>query len=396
MAAPTMAAAGVNTLQGVVKSWNGAKGYGFINCEDFAGDIMFSRNELPEDAREVQGNFLQGKVVFFEALENPDGRAKATSVSLALVEGQGLVGKIKSFSERNGYGFITSSCLQTDVRFQTQDLPASTAPGTNVVGQLVTFHTQARPDGKLMVQKLMFQQAPGKINAGIVLGNGCGAFGNGCGAALGVVGPMFAKGGGKGCLTMAVAPMAAAVNPQVTGQTMTGTVKSYSSKNGYGFILVPGQQGDVKFGAADLSNPAAGIEPGTGVSFMAVAGPNGKLQAKSVQPAAGGLKRPSGAIMPTAIMPMMGVKRQNVGLAAVPGGCAGGAEGQWVTGTVKSFNSMKGFGFISSPEQPTDIYFSNQSLGAQAGQPITPGQAATCELNYAPDGKVRAKTAMIH
>mmetsp|Transcript_45574 Transcript_45574/g.114874 ORF Transcript_45574/g.114874 Transcript_45574/m.114874 type:complete len:356 (-) Transcript_45574:57-1124(-) len=354
-----MAAVNGGGSQGVVKSWNGAKGYGFINSDDYAGDIMFSRNELPEDAREVQGKFLQGKMVFFEAVEGQDGRAKAGGVQLLAVEGQALTGKIKSFSEKNGYGFITSSSLQTDVRFQASDLPPSMPPGTNLQGQLMTFFPQARPDGKMMAQKLSFQQAPGK-NAGMAFG---GFAGKGC---------------GKGSFTVA-----ARAGPQANGSMMSGTVKSFSSKNGYGFILCPGQQGDIKFGINDLSSDA--IEPGVAVSFMAAVGPDGRIQAKNVQPQSG-MKRGSGPILPTS------AKRINVGGGAYAGG---GGDGQWITGTVKSYNSGKGFGFISSPGQPMDIYFATASISPQAVQAITIGQGVTCELNYALDGKLRAKNVDI-
>jgi len=159
--------------QGVVKSWNGMKGYGFIACDEYAGDIMFSRNELPDDAREVQGKFLEGKLVYFEAVEGPDGRAKAASVQLLALEGQGITGKIKSFSEKNGYGFISSSALEQDVRFQASDL-SSMPPGGNLMGQLVTFTTHPRPDGKLLARQLMFQQSPGKAAMNMAFGKGGG------------------------------------------------------------------------------------------------------------------------------------------------------------------------------------------------------------------------------
>ncbi|CAK0796373.1 unnamed protein product [Prorocentrum cordatum] len=87
-------------LSGLVKSWNGLKGYGFIpggQTAEVEGDIMFSRNELPADAREVSDKVLRGRQVQFEGQRGADGRAKATAVALFPVEGYPLPGEIKSY-----------------------------------------------------------------------------------------------------------------------------------------------------------------------------------------------------------------------------------------------------------------------------------------------------------
>jgi len=171
----------------------------------------------------------------------------------------------------------------------------------------------------------------------------------------------------------------------MAGGVQSGIVKSYSTKNGYGFIMIPGQQGDIKFGASDLNGD--GVEQGAQVSFEAALLPDGRVQAKNVQPQQGA-KRQGGPIMP------LTPKRPNMGGGAPFG--AGGQEGEWVEGSVKSYNAAKGFGFISCPGQPSDIYFASSSISPpQAVQEIAPGQGVSCELNYAPDGKLRAKSVSI-
>ncbi|CAJ1394114.1 unnamed protein product [Effrenium voratum] len=50
-------------MTGVVKSWNGLKGFGFIEGNNIQTDVLFSKRELPEDFREVQGKFLTGSAL---------------------------------------------------------------------------------------------------------------------------------------------------------------------------------------------------------------------------------------------------------------------------------------------------------------------------------------------
>lgn len=72
-------------MQGTVKSYNGAKGFGFINTTQVEGDIFFGRSDLPEDSREVQGKFMTGRQVVFQLEQTPEGKHKASSVQLGYV-----------------------------------------------------------------------------------------------------------------------------------------------------------------------------------------------------------------------------------------------------------------------------------------------------------------------
>mmetsp|Transcript_107535 Transcript_107535/g.303997 ORF Transcript_107535/g.303997 Transcript_107535/m.303997 type:complete len:373 (+) Transcript_107535:65-1183(+) len=351
------------SLAGVVKSWNSAKGFGFITSDTagIEGDVLFSFRELPEDAREVVGKFLEGRPVTFEAEEKEDGRIKATSVHLAAVEGQPVTGMIKSYSEKNGYGFVKSSSLSADVRFHRQDIPAS-AQGANLVGALVAFVPQALPDGKLRVSQLQFQskRSAQKIAAFT---------------------PQTMQLSLPGYGMQTFAPQQQAMPPRLGGKNMTGKVKSFSEKNGYGFIVSPQQPGvDIKFGKIDMSAGGT-VVPGSSVSFTVAAGRDGRAQAKNVT-----------------VIPSQGVKR------GLPGGCGGGhaalkhqrvggCAGGSSSGAVKSYNAAKGFGFIESPHG--DIYFMKAQLSDDMQDMELSGQVLDYELANTPDGKLRAASVSL-
>mmetsp|Transcript_107531 Transcript_107531/g.303983 ORF Transcript_107531/g.303983 Transcript_107531/m.303983 type:complete len:376 (+) Transcript_107531:65-1192(+) len=354
------------SLAGVVKSWNSAKGFGFITSDTagIEGDVLFSFRELPEDAREVVGKFLEGRPVTFEAEEKEDGRIKATSVHLAAVEGQPVTGMIKSYSEKNGYGFVKSSSLSADVRFHRQDIPAS-AQGANLVGALVAFVPQALPDGKLRVSQLQFQskRSAQKIAAFT---------------------PQTMQLSLPGYGMQTFAPQQQAMPPRLGGKNMTGKVKSFSEKNGYGFIVSPQQPGvDIKFGKIDMSAGGT-VVPGSSVSFTVAAGRDGRAQAKNVT-----------------VIPSQGVKR------GLPGGCGGGhaalkhqrvggCAGGSSSGAVKSYNAAKGFGFVECAAVIGDVYFQRAALPGPAQQnKDLAGQPVSFELKHTADGKPQAANIQV-
>jgi cold shock CspA family protein len=367
-------------MTGVVKSWNGGKGYGFISCPSVQGDIMFLRTSLPEDTREVRGNFLEGRTVTFEAQQEADGRLKASSVLVAYVEGMPVAGQIKSYSDKNGYGFVGSTTLGQDVHFGAKDL-AFPASRDVLKDQLVTFEVIASPEGKLRVSNMRFQSS--KIANNLKNQMGVGMMG-GMESMMGAMQGMQATAGGNS----------------------TGIVKSFSERNGYGFINAPGQVGDIKFGASDVSGGT--IAAGTNVTFTTEVTPDGRVQAKNIT-AAGGMKRPASAMggmggmgntdMMKTMMGMMGgnfggpMKQQRSGPKPTET-----ATGQYTSGTVKSYNGQKGFGFIGSPTLSSDAFFMKSSLPTELqsshGNDIT-GQAVQFELAYTSDGKVRAQNISV-
>eukprot|EP00933_Yihiella_yeosuensis_P017524 TRINITY_DN14612_c0_g1_i1.p1 TRINITY_DN14612_c0_g1~~TRINITY_DN14612_c0_g1_i1.p1 ORF type:complete len:317 (+),score=74.42 TRINITY_DN14612_c0_g1_i1:79-1029(+) len=312
MAAPT-------NYSGTVASWNGRKGFGFITCPALpGGDVMFSFSEMPDDCREVQGKFLTGRNVTFNAQQNPDGRYKATAVVVPYEEGKEIAGKITSYSEKNGYGFITSSCLTTDARFERSHLPSSLPMGANLQGALVLAEIMPMPDGKLRVQKLMFQkkEIAERLSGGMpAMGGMGGGQKRGAGAMSGgmvmmpqvdmnQVTQMAAMMGMPVQMVLAHIqaqqaqlsgmmmgqPVAKAPRVEVqqtpTGQYTQGMIKSYNGLKGFGFIGAVGLQQDAFFFKDALPQEYQSSEgrelTGKSVQFEIVNTSDGKMRAANV------------------------------------------------------------------------------------------------------------------
>lgn len=372
-------------MQGKVKSWNGAKGFGFIACPMLPGtDVFFAKEMLPDEMKQLHGRFLENRPVTFSSQAGPDGRQKATAVQVGLVEGMPLAGQIKSFSSKNGYGFLTSTAVAEDVRFFKTDLPVD--PGENhLKGEFVTFEVQAQPDGKLRASKLQFQSqdVAQRLQGGMMgMGMMTGMMGKG-----GNAGGAAGKGGKatNGGMQMGGAQQQQALMMSQMSGLMTGTVKSFSDKNFYGFINMPGYPVDIKFGKKELVN-CESVSSGETVSFKLSYGPDGRMVADQVSSLGGGkgnggMKRPAAMMASSAqfgFQPQKQPRTQETG------------TGQFTSGAVKSYNPTKGFGFIGSANFSEDVFFMKSSLPAEAQSNIMPGQNVMFEIAQTTDGKVRA------
>lgn len=268
-----------NGMKGVVKSYHGQKGFGFINSDGVGEDIYFMRKDMPQDMRDVQGKFLEGRAVTFTLGLGADGRHKATEVKLDesenAVEDIALPGVIKSFSHKNGYGFISSSSLEGDVRFELSAMHG-VLPGVDLKGALVSFKVQALADGKFRAAKVDFQS-----------GKKAKAYKQD--AAMGMIMPAFGFG-------MQQTMNMSSFGNQGGGKKQSGTVKSFNDAKGFGFISMPGYPEDIKFGNSDLIGgvPSAG----TTVQFTMAINGDGRASAKQVRVGGGGMKR-SAAAAPT-------------------------------------------------------------------------------------------------
>lgn len=350
-----------NGLSGTVRRYNGSKGYGFIVGPVPWNDVMFSRNELPEDAREMRGQILEDRPVEFDVLQQPDGRSKASAVRITFLEGQKSPGMIKFFNERNGYGFVSSSCLEQEVYFKTSDFQPAQAfiPGANLVGALVLIETEVQPDGKVKASKIQFQTA--KIAERYTQSVSMGMAGT------------SAIAGGAGLNSM-----------------MNGTVKFFDMDKGYGYITVPGMSSDLRFVKRDV--PGGYIDPGTSVQFVMNLGADGSLQAQSIMSMAsltmGGMKRDalsfSGGQPPAKLFKATDVP-------VMP-------TGRILFGTVKSYNPTKGWGLISSTEIPSggagmagDVFFMKSNLPQEFRDHELKSYDVSYELVQTSDGKYRAQ-----
>lgn len=303
--------AAASGLMGTVRSYNGAKGYGFITGQGAFADVMFSRHELPEDAREVRGKFIEGRTVTFNAEIKPDGRAKATAVSIVAAEGLPLTGTVKCFMPQNGFGYIQSHSLPgTDARFKLSDFQG-VADGNALKGQLVIFEYTALADGKLRVSKASFQTA--KIAEQVKM-SGMGMMGM-----QGMQGMHGMPGMQMGGMQMGGMPMGGMMGMQQgvkrgpqdmmtgfgqafkmqrsadvpvtsTGQFMQGSIKSYNAAKGWGLISSPGipsggagQAGDVFFMKSNLPQEVRDQSiQGRQVQYELVRTNDGKYRANNI------------------------------------------------------------------------------------------------------------------
>jgi cold shock CspA family protein len=349
---------------GTVKSYNGRKGFGFINCPQAGGDIFFGRDVLPEDAREVSGKFIEGRSVQVEWEVGSDSRPRATQVTVLAGEGEEIAGMIKSYNETTGYGFLTSTSLPQDARFNRDDMPQMPM-GAQVKGELVRFQVSYMPDGKIRANNIFFQTKKIAEKVGISamqMGMPFGGWGGGWGS------PMF---GGMGAMA-------------------EGIVKMFNEERGFGFINMPGIPADIFFGKGDLKGGS--VTQGSMVSFQLAAGDQGKLQAKAVSISRGG----GGAFGKMMGFGGGGGKRPNYDSSGEPPAkkwkqeVVLSATGQCVTGSIKSFNLQKGFGFITSPEVTDDIFFMKTNLPQGATNQDIVGSAVGCEIMATNDGRLQA------
>merc|ERR1719291_493335 len=120
-----------------------------------------------------------------------------------------------------------------------------------------------------------------------------------------------------------------------TGQRSNGTIKSFNGLKGFGFISAVGFAADLFFLLTDLPADARNMHgnelQSKDVSFEIATTPDGKVRAQDI----------------------------------IISGYSGIA-GQRTNGMIKSFNGLKGFGFIKAVGVPGDIFFLMTDLPVNA------------------------------
>jgi len=366
---------------GTVKSWNASNGYGFIECPGMAGDIMFLRSGLPPDCKEVRGKFLDRKQVEFEVQAGNAGKMQAANLTINVGEGDYLAGRIKTFSDQNGYGFIESSMLPgVDVRVGRDNFDAL-LPGANLKEQLVVFQMQVTPEGRHRATKAMFQSS--KIAQHLKADMG-GMAGKAAGAG---VCPYYAH-----------------------GKCQKGVDCKWSHAAGGG--LVGGHFGmGAQMGQGGLKRGAAGMEGTQMCPFFAKGtchkGSECKwshapgLTSNSNNDGGGGGAGSGEKVCPyfakgTCQMGA-GCKWSHGGGSAVASNGSfkkpkieSYATGQRSSGIIKSYNASKGFGFIEARDVPADVFFMKSDLPVEARDEDIKGCGVNFEIMSTPDGKLRA------
>lgn len=288
---------------------------------------------MPDDLKQVSNqsglfDFAAREVYFGVAMK--DGKQHATDIQLAPTDGLPLVGIVKNFNAVKGYGFFSSSALGgADVFFAKRDVP----PGDQaspLQGRAAVFTPALQPDGKAQAKDIRLC-APGGFG---------GAPGGGAGAAAATVrmsqlmpqlaglglgqqqlSQLMSHLGGAGLGMAGMAPSVPRVGGLSDGQGAQGTVKTFNSEKGFGFISCPKSSEDLYFKSQEAI--AVGMELAFTVKVM----PDGKQQARDL-------------------------------VAAL-------SEGQTAVGTVKTYNGGKGFGFIRIPDQPNDVHFKKEVVPAE-------------------------------
>lgn len=288
---------------GLVKSFNPIKGFGFINSQAIGGDLFFHRKELPAEIQSGDISSLQGRTVAFELRSGEGGRARAGRVQLLPTDGQPTMGTVKSYSERNGYGFITTPSLSRDVHFKRGDMPPElhSCTGVELAGKNVVFRVEVLKDGKL---KAMNLQLAGSVEQQTQL-------------RLPVPAAVPAIGGaGGGCGAQEKAKL-------------QGFVSVYDANSGTGILQAPGVADALRFDGFGLE-----LVPGQLVRFTLHMFPDGSAEARGVAPA---------APLPQNDMPFNGLV---------------------TTGDVKPCHELPGFGAVSVPKQAEELSFQGERMAA--------------------------------
>jgi len=373
------------THTGTIKSFGFNKGYGFILSDEMPGEeIFFSKRNLPRELNDAindrnTGITMAGKQVTFSMETNNAGKPQASQIKLVASDGDQLVGKIKSYNQAKGYGFLESaSIVGQDIFFMRRELNPAFADAP-LTGMSASFTLTMASDGK--PQAKMVSPSPG--GKGGCMG-GMGGWGD-CKGGKGGKGDCWGGCGGMG--GMWVSPMMALPSPNGKGcwgkggndwgkgggndwgkgggwgkggdggwgkggdggqrdKAMFGMVKSYNDAKGFGFINTPQIPADIYFKGMGQS-----FSQGQTVSFYLNLTPDGKAQARNV----------------------------SMGLS----------EGEMAMGSVKSYNAAKGFGFIEVPDKPGDVYFKKEQVPDGFKDEQLAGRQVQFTAHFSPDGKAQ-------
>lgn len=421
------------SFTGVIKSFGAQKGYGFIGSDQLSSDAFFGRKALPVELKDGLVRFdLIGKSVRFELEDQfDDGKPVAKNLRLEATVGEQCVGQVKSYNESKGYGFIGSSSLEgQDCFFGSRDVPRMASV---YKGAFATFVVHQSDDGKLQAKSLVFSDGPpgssmpsmppwelaatyqglyfgmpqskvaeGQGMQGIVLSfNPVKGFGFiRCAKAGGDVYFKDNTGnlleGAPVCFTLKIMPdgklQARDVSPGLAAnETYSGTISSYSARHGWGFIAVDDYPAEVHFKSQTIASEGFGEElKGISVRVTIKLTEDGLPQASSVEllggarPVKTGAKRAASG-HPGPILPPKKMKG------------SGGGSADAMTGTVLSYNPVKGFGFIQSPAVEGDIFLGRKALqmsGAPADDSVQ-GRDVSFHLVTSPQGKLQAENIQV-
>ena len=172
---------------------------------------------------------------------------------------------------------------------------------------------------------------------------------------------------------------AAPVEP--AAEVKDGQVKWFDAVKGYGFFVPSDNSGDVLIHKSILRD--AGIDTiyeGTVVVCEVVRRERGQQASRIIS------TDDSNALVP----PPRDVRPVE---AALPAEVQ--AEGEFVDATVKWFNRVKGYGFVTRGEGTDDVFIHIETLRRFGADDILPGQALQIRIGNGPKGPLVAEIAFV-
>lgn len=329
--------------RGTIVRYDEGKGFGFIVDESSNQDIFFLRSELPAPLEGRGKEQLINTKVDFEVITMPDGKLRAKRLVLA---GASRPGRIRSYDRSKGYGFIEITGEQ-DVFFLRSSLPKELAEGSGKIEGLEVFcEPYVSEEGKRRSKTVVMAQKTGFVPI---------PFG------LAPMAPFPRPAMGVPPMPFMPAQFVSAMAQVMSGRKMEGddvrigTIISYDTGKGFGFIKANGLSEDVYFQKAELPlelRDASSKEQVVNqrVDFELTKTVDGKLRAKRI------------LLAPAA--PPPGPRRGNPG--GVPGGSGSRAVRRTV-GKIVKYEKSKGYGFISVVGQKENVFFMRSNLPQDLG-----------------------------
>jgi len=141
-------------MQGVLKSYNCEKGYGFISCKEmrdhFNKDVFVHSNHVQ--------NFTVGdRLKFYVEIKNERPQALDVEVDNSSDDRERFIGVIKSFASSKGYGFI--ECKETEALYRRDVFVHRDQMKSFLQGDWVSFIAQEK-NGQPQAENLETAQPP--------------------------------------------------------------------------------------------------------------------------------------------------------------------------------------------------------------------------------------------